>query len=711
MTTPRPLFLASLLASFAAAIPAQAAPAPAADGVRIRRFALMIGVNDGGPSRPRLRYATSDARSMARVLQHLGGLAATDTVFVAEPSRAAVAGGFDRLNALVQGAQTSGVRRELVLYYSGHSDEEGLLLGRDRFGYGELRDRIQGVPAEVRVAILDSCASGAFTRRKGGVLRPPFLMDASSEMKGHAFLTSSSATEAAQESDRISASFFTHFLVSGLRGAADVDRNRRVSLLEAYQFASQETLARTERTRGGPQHAAYEFDLAGSGEYALTDVRTTQAGLVLTSELSGRITVRQADGTLVAELRKAPGRTIELGLEAGQYVVVMDGSSNLFETRVALGSGERVELAAQSFRPGPPREVAVARGEVAAEAPGPELRRTPIHLGLFSLAGDEQLFVDGFSGSLIFDRVGKLSGTQISLGLNAVDHEMRGVQMAVGGNIAGYGRGLQMSAGFNLARKNFRGLQMTSGVNIAGAIGGAQMGVVNVAAETSGLQMAVVNVSDRSDGAQIGVVNVGGHGRGFTLGVVNVFGKHDGEALGVLSLVGNGIHNLAAYATDTMASNLSLKLGGRHLYTALTLGFHPGSAPPNAPPPTGVAPPPPERLTAGTRRVGWGLGIGYRIGVDAAWLRFVEIEAHHMTVHSRFEFDTEDDVPRLAQLRAVAGWRLAGRLTLLTGLTGNVAIGLQGGDLDVGHGILEQVERSGNTTVRIYPGLLLGLQI
>src|SRR5204863_4666070 len=132
--------------------------------------------------------------------------------------------------------------------------------------------------------------------------RPPFMLDATTETKGHAYLTSSAATEVAQESDRIEASFFTYYLVSGLRGAADVNLDRRVTLQEAFQFAAQETLARTEQTVGGPQHAAYEFDLAGTGELVVTDVRSTQAGLVLAPELAGRIGVRDQHGDLVAEL-------------------------------------------------------------------------------------------------------------------------------------------------------------------------------------------------------------------------------------------------------------------------------------------------------------------------------------------------------------------------------------------------------------------------
>ena len=48
---------------------------------------------------------------------------------------------------------------------------------------------------------------GGVHAHKGGIKRPPFLMDSSIDMRGHAFLTSTSADEQAQESDRIAASY------------------------------------------------------------------------------------------------------------------------------------------------------------------------------------------------------------------------------------------------------------------------------------------------------------------------------------------------------------------------------------------------------------------------------------------------------------------------------------------------------------------------
>ncbi|HXU05120.1 MAG TPA: caspase family protein, partial [Polyangia bacterium] len=439
------LFLIGLLliatASFAAAAPAP--PSTQAPTVRLRRFVLLAGVDDGGPSRTKLRYAASDARAMGRVLQTMGGVAAEDVVFVSTANRAAFDAAFADIEQKLRAGATAGVRRELLVYYSGHSDEDGLLIGRDRVGYDELRARVQRAPADLRVVILDSCASGAFTRRKGGVKRAPFLMDASTDMRGHAFLTSSAADERAQESDRIAASYFTYYLVSGLRGAADMNQDRRVTLQEAYQFASQETLARTERSQAGPQHAAYEFDLAGTGDMVVTDVRGTQSGLVLTPELGGRITVREASGALVAELRKPAGNTIELGLEPGAYVVAMDSGSTIFQANVALTAGTHTPLAAAAFHAAGPREVAVARGDdlpaqpgepaataTAAAPPPPMTEPVSYKLTLFPTSADKNANVHGFSFGFVADRSQRVHGFQLAIGWAQTDRDLRALQLS-----------------------------------------------------------------------------------------------------------------------------------------------------------------------------------------------------------------------------------------------------------------------------------------
>lgn len=329
---------------------------------RLRRFALVASSNDGGPGRGRLRFANSDARAVAEVLRQLGGVRDEDLVVVPDVTAASLRASFERLRSTVHLSPRRPARQEIFVYYSGHSDEEGLLLGGEHVPYRQVRRWIEEVGADVRIAVLDSCASGAVIRRRGGSRQPPFLGDVSADARGHAFLTASSESEAAQESDRIGAGFFTHFLVSGLRGAADTSRDGRVTLGEAYQFAYQETLLRTERSVAGAQHPAYDIQLAGTGDLVLTDLRSTSAGLVLEDDVDGRVLVRDAGGRLVVELRKEPLRPVQLGLGAGRYRLLLEAGGRASEADVVLEDGKTARVGKARFAPAA-LAAATARGE------------------------------------------------------------------------------------------------------------------------------------------------------------------------------------------------------------------------------------------------------------------------------------------------------------------------------------------------------------
>lgn len=354
--TRRILVVAALLI---ASVQVHAAATPASR--QTVRFVLAAGANDGGTDRVRLRYAVTDARNFADVMAQMGGVDEGNRTLLDEPDRAGFTAALERLAERVSQARAQQHRTEVMLYYSGHADEQGLLLGQERFGYRDLRQMLDQVDADVRIAVLDACASGAITRIKGGQRRTAFTLDMPSDTRGYAFLTSSSAQESAQESDRIGASYFTHYLVTGMRGAADVTADGRVTLSEAYQFAFDETLARTVELSGGTQHPAYDMNLSGSGDIVLTDVRRVSAALRLEDDVEGRLFVRSDDRRLVAELYKAAGRSVELGLEPDEYDIYLEQSEVLSVARRGLADGEHLRLAAADFTV-TPREEAVARG-------------------------------------------------------------------------------------------------------------------------------------------------------------------------------------------------------------------------------------------------------------------------------------------------------------------------------------------------------------
>jgi len=761
------VFAASMLAAaVAAAAPAPAVPgASGGQGLVVRRFALITGASKGGAGRVPLRYAATDARAMQHVLTELGGISDANIITVLDADRAGLRAGFERLRRMVAGAGGPGGRTEIVFYYSGHSDEVGLLLGSERVTYPEIRAWVEETGADVRIAVLDSCASGALTRAKGGVHRPPFLVDTSSAARGHAYLTASSENEAAQESDRLGAAYFTHYLVSGLRGAADVSRDGRVTLSEAYQYAFTETLARTETSRGGPQHASYDFQLTGKGDLVMTDLHATTASLVFPPELSGRLFVRDGAGALVAEVHKLVAQPIELGLPPGRYRVTLDDQRKLSETSVELRAGEQTllqprqlvalvpaptvsrgpgEADASASQPGAPGAVATA-APAPATAPSHAVNFS-VYPGLDTSGGvpSHNRFVFGFAA-----RSASLDGLALTLG-HYVDGNASGVQVGYlgagiggrlggiqiggvaayaggdvsGGQIAGIaswsrGRlsGLQMAGITSAARGgggaqiagvasvsdgDFKGLQLSGAANVARKAQGLQIaGAFNGAESMNGLQLTVVNVGGDVTGAQIGVVNIARRMRGLQLGVVNVAEESEGVPFGLVSYVKNGIHELELSTNEVGASVVSAVLGNRRVYGRLGFGVLAAA---------GDIPGVRADATATGRShwlVQWGLGV--RLHLSDPW--FVDVEATSTNYHRTSQSDFDDENAIAGSLRGLVGYRFAQNFAVVAGPTMTASVGWDGTDLVTGRDFIEGVYRSGATTVRLFPGLVLGLRI
>lgn len=493
----------------------------------IRRYALVVGANDGGADRVTLRYAQSDAQAFLDVLTDLGGVAPRDAVVLREPDERALDEAFEDLANKVGGAGNA--RTELIFYYSGHSDEQGLLLRGERYSYGEVRRELDAIDADVRIAVVDSCASGALIRAKGGTVAPPFLVDESRVVKGHAYLTSASADESAQEADRLLGSYFTHSLVTGLRGAADATGDGRVTLSEAYAFAYDDTLSRTEGTRFGPQHANHDIHLSGTGDLVLTDLSAVDAGVVLEPGLSGRLSIRDGQGRLVAEVFKPAGRPMELGLGAGRYRLRLERDDGVYEAKVWLATDQRKQIELGMFE-SVELVATVSRGDPGAAAD--DLRYEPVHGAIVPLKLKTPSPVRaGLSLSLVADHVGALKGSAWSFGGTAVDGDAvgpmfgmganvvggsaRGTHIAMGGNgVRGDHTGLQVSMGANVAGRDVKGAQITMGANVAGRdVKGTQISMgTNLAGErfrgfqgTMGLNLAGRDVV----GAQVAV---GGNG-------------------------------------------------------------------------------------------------------------------------------------------------------------------------------------------------------
>ncbi len=279
----------------------------------VTRYAIFIGSNIGGEGRSKLMYAGSDAKNMRSVLTEVGGIEDANSFLLINPNQAEIENTMTIISNRIK-KNTNNGRCEFIFYYSGHSDEESILLGNQKYDYANLKADISNVPSDVHVVILDSCYSGNFIRTKGGQKRLPFLMDDSSVVHGHAYLSSSSETETSQESDDIASSYFTSSLVTGLRGAADSSGDKKVSLNELYSYAFNETLKRTEETMAGPQHPNFNITLVGSGDLFLSDISESDSVVNIPKNIKGRISFRDGYGKLISEINKTDNVPVLIAL-------------------------------------------------------------------------------------------------------------------------------------------------------------------------------------------------------------------------------------------------------------------------------------------------------------------------------------------------------------------------------------------------------------
>ncbi|WP_176421826.1 caspase family protein [Fibrobacter sp. UWB3] len=589
---------------------------------RINRYVVAVSANNGGAGRPMLRYAESDARSFAKVLKEMGGVLPQNVILVKEPSVVALQKEFANLDAKILQDKASNGRDEVLVYYSGHADEKGLRLGEETYAWKDLRNRIDALSADVKIAVIDACGSGAITRVKGGKAVPAFMVDQSSDMKGYAFITSSTQDESSQESDKLKGSFFTHSLVSGLRGAGDLSSDGRVTLSEAYQFAFNETLQKTETTLGGAQHPSRDMNLAGTGDVVMTDLRATSAGLDLDESVGGRLYIRDADGELVAELNKKQGHAMSLGLPAGNYTVNLQQKTDYMGATVALVNGKREKISISNFK-SVMAELTVFRGEIGGNrsCPGGDTIACSLdsldHNGKFRTTFN---FVDTDSdprkglqlGLFVARTKDYMLGTQVSLIANIAQKEMHGLQATTIVNVAkDHFEGAQLSSVANYAG-SFDGAQVSSTVNIAkDKSSGAQIGIVNIAADTlNGLQVSAgvnyakatdlqvtagvnvaqttksqavagvnyatkskvqvaagVNASHVNEKVQIGVVNYATNEKGRQWGIINICAHCEKSPVGIVNIVGNGVWSATPYMNEMGALGGSLHLGTAYFYT------------------------------------------------------------------------------------------------------------------------------------------------
>jgi len=325
------------------------------------RHAIVIGSNLGDAGEEQLQYAESDAVRFAEVMTKLGGVAHEDLILLTATDASSVQSAIASLRYRIAAAPESD--SVLFIYYSGHADSNALHLRGTRLPFTTLRELARTAGAEMTVFVVDACRSGGITRVKGGRPTVPFDLGGEDHLvaEGIAIMTSSAASEDAQESDRLRGGIFTHHLVNGLAGAADASRDDLVTLSEAYRYAYSQTL---RATVDAPvlQHPTFELALRGRQELVLTRLDAASGYARVVFDVPGHYLVFGRFGSergVAAELDAIAGT--ELLLAPGTYLVQRRTLDGVGERSLTLALGEEQRIGSHDLSPLPFRET-VRRG-------------------------------------------------------------------------------------------------------------------------------------------------------------------------------------------------------------------------------------------------------------------------------------------------------------------------------------------------------------
>lgn len=213
-------------------------PARPKDGPKI--WAVIIGVS-AYDHMPVLRYPDDDAyRIFAFLKSPEGGAIPDDQIRILVDEDATH---FEITSTMRDVFGKAGKDDLVFLYFSGHGlpgsflpiDYDGM---NNQLYHNEINAILAQSKAKYKLCIADACHSGSLLAMRG---RDPQILTQYYEnlaraQAGTALIMSSKSDETSLESSGLRQGVFSHFLIRGLKGEADLNQDKKVSVKELYDF-------------------------------------------------------------------------------------------------------------------------------------------------------------------------------------------------------------------------------------------------------------------------------------------------------------------------------------------------------------------------------------------------------------------------------------------------------------------------------------------
>jgi hypothetical protein len=268
-----------------------AAPPPPPVPVQPDRWAVVIGAGRyEDPAIPRLQYTVPDADAMHRFLTGPGGFKPEHVLLLTDRTERKPT--LRNLKWALGTFLARSARKDdtVLIFFAGHGAPEPDPRGLERDGLAkylvptdadlddlyatalpmeELQTIFGRIEAERIVVMLDACYSGSAggrtfaSRRTRASQLDDLFLDRLTRARGRAIITAARPSEVSIELPDLGHGLFTYYLLEGLRGAADRDRDRLVTVQELYEYVERQVIERS-RAAGASQHPMMKGELQGA---------------------------------------------------------------------------------------------------------------------------------------------------------------------------------------------------------------------------------------------------------------------------------------------------------------------------------------------------------------------------------------------------------------------------------------------------------------
>lgn len=191
--------------------------------VSARIFVLSVGVSSYQDSENNLSQTTKDAKQFKAVMNNH-----TKDITILTSKYANKDNILEKLRAISNRAQNGD---KVILFFSGHGYPGGIVAHDKAITYQEINDILSKSSASAKICFVDACHAGSV-----GNVRDNTRIYKAPTSGNIIYMMSSRADEYSIEHPWVGHGFFTQALLKGLRGKADANKDKKITVKELFNY-------------------------------------------------------------------------------------------------------------------------------------------------------------------------------------------------------------------------------------------------------------------------------------------------------------------------------------------------------------------------------------------------------------------------------------------------------------------------------------------